>query len=104
MKQDKDLIVQPATLKKILKADKEVGKVSQPVYKLMATAMDMFIQDLLGKMLSGDSLELTPELLENVIKNDPHYDFLLSLLPKIEEIKTNPSIEKKRSKKSLEEE
>jgi len=75
--------VQPSQVKKIMKANKRVGKISKGMPDVIAYAAELFAFDLIQKALGDRTAEVNPGAIARVIKTHKEYAFLEQQLPDI---------------------
>ena len=76
--------VTPSDVKKLMIANKDVGKITKVVPDMIATAADAFIEEILRKASNdGASTSITSEDIKRVIKSDRQYDFLMKFVDQL---------------------
>mgnify|MGYP001120298637 CR=1 FL=1 len=77
--------IQPAVAKKILKANKDVGKFKKEIPQLVVSTAELFINEMIEKLAArGATKEIKIEDIIQLINSDPQYDFLMSSIPEIQ--------------------
>ncbi|XP_037077488.1 translation initiation factor IF-2-like [Pollicipes pollicipes] len=77
----------PARIKKIMRTDKEVGKVAAPVPAVISRALELFAEQLLHRAgdvtMSRGSRTLSPAHLKQCILSEQRFDFLKDLVANV---------------------
>lgn len=98
---NKKTIIQASVAKKILKANKDVGKQKQGVPALIVSAAELFVEEMVKKLNADpNSSEIKIENIIKLIQSEPQYDFLISSIPDIQSCSVE---EKKKEKKQTDE-
>lgn len=97
----KKTIIQPSVAKKILKANKDVGKHKKEVPPLIVSAAELFVEEMVQKLnASTNSPEIQLDDIIKLIQKEPQYDFLISSIPNIQSCSVD---DKKKEKKQADE-
>jgi hypothetical protein len=78
------LSIQPSFAKKVLKANRKVGKTSKGVPDLISWATELFLLDLVKRVTHDGTTDLRSEEIARVIQSTPEYEFLLIILPQVQ--------------------
>lgn len=93
--------IQASVAKKIMKANKDVGKKTKEVPPLIVSTAELFIQEMVQKLTSeSNSNEIQLDDIVKLIQSNQQYDFLISSIPDIQACATE---EKKKGKPQAEE-
>jgi hypothetical protein len=90
----REAAIQPAIAKKMLKANRRVGKITKGIPDLISYTAELFIADLIEKLRTGDKEEVTLDQIVNAIETQKEYDFLLPLVPSIRDLQTEGGVKK----------
>lgn len=97
----KKTIIQPSVAKKILKANKDVGKFKKEVPPLIVSTAELFVEEMIQKLNENpNSSEIQIDDIIKLIQTDPQYDFLISSIPDIQACAVD---ENKKAKQKTEE-
>ena len=97
-KEKEDKFIQPALAKRMLKANKKVGKLTKGVPDVVAFAGEVFLSELVEKTTKNGTTELSALALAETIKANQEYDFLLPLIPEIMNASAEESNKRKKEK------
>ena len=71
----------------------------------MSYVVDKFLEDFIGKCAEKNDKEINTQVIIDVIKSNPDFDYLEKLIPRFEEIENEiKGVSKKKGKKSEEQE
>lgn len=82
-KNSEEVMIQPSLAKKLLRANKNVGKLSGGIPDIVAYTGELFLADLIKKVTKDGTTALTAAALADTIESNKEYDFLLPLVPEI---------------------
>jgi hypothetical protein len=89
--------IQPSQAKKVLKANKLVGKLTKGIPDVIAYATEQFLIDLVNLATNNGANDLRPEEIARVIQSHPEYQFLSPLLPNVQEAIDEEGSKKRRT-------
>ena len=84
-KQDSHLKSWTSLTKKMMKANKDVGKLTKGIPELVAYTGELFLAELIAKVTENGQKELTPATILETIEKNKEYDFLIPIVPFIQE-------------------
>lgn len=85
--------VPPGQMKKLLKANNDVGRTIKAVPPLLAYSVDVFMEELIKRALeiAAPQTEITMETLLELTHRYPEYDFLIPTITEAnKEVSSNP--------------
>jgi hypothetical protein len=95
-KKASEVCLQPVFAKKVLKANKKVGKLTKGVPDLISYATELFVLDLVKRSTQDGTSDLRADDIAQLIQSTPEYAFLLPLLPKLQEASVEEGTKKRR--------
>ena len=95
MKKIKKTNIAPSAFKKMLKANKSVGKFKKGIPILGASTGEIFITQFFEDVLKNSSDDVTVDDIIKVINSNKEYDFLISSIDKIKECAAEDQKKKK---------
>lgn len=93
-----DKVIQPTVASNMLKANKEVPKVTKGLAHIISCAGEVFLAEMIKKITNNGETELNCDTIIKTIQTTKEYDFLIPMIQAIQEAADEEGMRKKKSK------